>query len=652
MMMLPRAFLRSLRLSGWQSLFPMLVLSTVVFAEDRDRLSSDSPAEQDIVFPEDSGVLNVLNFGAVPDDERDDTAAIQKALDLHPNGNRIVYLPAGTFVISDTLRWPDGPHGGTKQKRTILQGQGRDQTILRVPDETAAFSGVDGTSRAVIWTGSSPAQRFRNAIRDLTVETGEGNPGAIGIQFNASNQGTIRNVRIVSGDGQGRIGLDLGHTDEIGPLLVRNLTVDGFDEGIRTWWPVNSCTFEHITLRNQNVYGWHNYHQMIFVRGLKSENRVPAIFNRKDSWGTVTLVDSELVGLPGAEKTSGILNQRQLYIRNTRITGYGKAVDNADKGRDKGDIIEAGLIAEDTSHANVATWSNDLDGTLPEDRRHLEAKETPEVPWGDLEHWKNIVEFGADPTGKTDSSQALQAAIDSGARTVYLPGGAHFLFDAEVRICGALQRIIGLEGRCKFGDNAVWRLVDDDDQRHGRDAPVVIIERCSNQSGGQSVTILHESKRTLVVSSWIGAHVIGRGRGEIFLDDYCGRLDLESPQHHVWCRQLNTEREGTMLTNNGASLWILGMKTEKIGTIIHTRAGGFTDLLGCFIYSNRGWDNEIPAFLIEDAQANLCGLNERNFNRQPCEFWFREAVGGEERSRKQRAWVYLSHEQAESSRDK
>ncbi|MCH5375331.1 MAG: glycoside hydrolase family 55 protein, partial [Planctomycetes bacterium] len=312
-------------------------------------------------FPADGGVLNVLDFGAVANDLEDDTAAIQAALDKYPNGNRIIYLPAGEYLVSDTLRWPDGPHSGTQQKRTILQGQGRDLTTIRVPDVTEGFDGSQDSSKAVIWTGSRPAQRFRNAIRDLTVHTGRGNAGAIGIQFNASNQGTIRNVRIVSGDRQGRIGLDLGHTDEIGPLLVRNLVVEGFDEGIRTWWPVNSCTFEHITLRNQNKFGWHNYHQMIFVRGLTSENSVPAIFNRKDSWGTVTLVDSDLRGLPGAEKTAGILNQRQLYIRNTKVTGYGKSIDNADKGRDKGDVVQAGVVTEDTSHQNVASLFLELD---------------------------------------------------------------------------------------------------------------------------------------------------------------------------------------------------------------------------------------------------------------------------------------------------
>ncbi|WP_166820053.1 glycoside hydrolase family 55 protein [Thalassoroseus pseudoceratinae] len=606
-------------------------------------LSATSKPTEGIRFPADGGVLNVVDFGAVPDDGEDDTSAIQAALDKHPNGNRIIYVPAGEYIVTDTLRWADGPHSGTKQKRTILQGQGRDLTTIRVPDGTAGFNGEQNSSKAVIWTGRRPAQRFRNAIRDLTVHTGRDNPGAIGIQFNASNQGTIRNVRIVSGDRQGRIGLDLGHTDEIGPLLVRHLTVEGFDEGIRTWWPVNSCTFEHITLKNQNKFGWHNYHQMIFVRGLKSENQVPAIFNRKDSWGTVTLVDSVLLGLPGAEKTAGVLNQRQLYVRNTKITGYGKSIDNADKGRDKGDVEQPGLVTEDTSHTNVASQFLDLDGTLPEKRSHLPVKETPEVSWGDPRvDWANIVDFGADPDGKTDSSTALQAAIDSGAKTVYLPGGSHFYFNGEVLLRGGLERFIGLEGRCRFGDDAVWRLVDGDQSRQGDDVPVVIIERCSNQSGGQSVTILHESARTFVVSSWIGAHVIGRGSGDIFLDDYCGRLDLESAEHYAWCRQLNTEREGTMLTNNGASLWILGMKTEKIGTIIHTKGGGFTDLLGCFIYSNQGWDNTIPAFLIEDSTANLCGLNERNYNRRPCDYWFQEIVDGVERTRKERAWVYLS----------
>ena len=429
-----------------------VVAGSIVNADESKQLSPTDVSDQGIRFPADGGVLNVLDFGAKPDDDQDDTAAIQAALDKFPNGNRIIYLPAGEYIVTDTLRWADGPHSGTQQKRTILQGQGEELTTLRVPDATTAFANKE-IGKAVIWTGRRPAQRFRNAIRDLTIDTGSENPGAIGIQFNASNQGTIRNVCIRSGDGQGLIGLDLGHTDEIGPLLVRHLTVDGFDEGIRTFWPVNSCTFEYITLRNQNKFGWHNYHQMIFVRGLKSENRVPALFNRKDSWGTVTLVDSELTGLAGAEDHAGVLNQRQLYVRNTKIAGYGKSIDNADKGRDKGDIVSPGLIEEDTSHTNVASLFQELDDTLPQTRRHLPVKETPDIPWGDPQRdWTNIVDHGGDPSGQRDSTEALRKAIDSGAQTVYLPGGGNFLFNGEVLIRGPVARIIGLEGRCRFGE--------------------------------------------------------------------------------------------------------------------------------------------------------------------------------------------------------
>lgn len=56
----------------------------------------------------------------------------------------------------------------------------------------------------------------------------------------------------------GAIGLDMGFTDEIGPLPVRNLAVEGCELGINTKWPVNSATFEHVTLRGQRKHGWWN----------------------------------------------------------------------------------------------------------------------------------------------------------------------------------------------------------------------------------------------------------------------------------------------------------------------------------------------------------------------------------------------------------
>ena len=86
----------------------------------------------------------------------------------------------------------------------------------------------------MVWTDEFPPQRFRNAIRNLTFDTGQGNPGAIGVRFNASNQGQMCRVTIRSGDGSGPIGLDMGYTSDVGPLFVKHLRVIGFDVGIYT----------------------------------------------------------------------------------------------------------------------------------------------------------------------------------------------------------------------------------------------------------------------------------------------------------------------------------------------------------------------------------------------------------------------------------
>lgn len=634
-------FAQGLQRFIFRAYIPTFAVSLIVFACGLRAPAADAP----ITFPPDGGIIDVRDFGGVPDDAGDDAAAIQKALDLHPNGNRIIYLAPGKWLVSDTLKWPQGERGGLEQKRTILQGAGQALTTLQLPDDTPGFTDA-AQPKAMVWTGNKPAQRFRNAVRDLTISVGKGNAGAIGLQFNASNQGTIRNATLRAAEGAGTIGLDMGFTDEIGPLLVRGVTVDGFATGILTKWPVNSVTFEHVTLRGQRRFGWRNYHQMIFVRGLESENTVPAIYNEKDSWGSVTLVDSRITGRGAGPKTPGILNERVLYLRNVQVSGYAKSVDSADKGRDKGDIDAAGLIVEDTSHNHMTGLFRSIpDNTFATSGEivHLPVKESPAIAWGNpANDWANIVRFGADPTGKKDSSAALQRAIDSGARTIYLPAGMRFQFNGTVEIRGPVERIIGLEGVFHTDGQAVWKLVDGKHQRALPDAKTVVIERMSGTSGDHGIIVRHESARTLVVSSVIGFDVEGRGAGDLFLDDFCGTLNLHQPGQNAWCRQLNTEHTGTMLRNNGGRLWILGMKTEKIGTIIETTAGGITDAAGIFVYSNQGWDENVPAFIIHNSTVTLAGINERNFNRKPVSLWFRETQGGETRERKDTAWVFLS----------
>jgi len=89
-------------------------------------------------------VLNVLDYGADPTGVSDSYAAIQAALDaatLSGSTGRgwVVYLPHGTYLISNTL---------TVANATVVTGDGRQQTIIR-PFGTLAggFSGVMMTDK-------------------------------------------------------------------------------------------------------------------------------------------------------------------------------------------------------------------------------------------------------------------------------------------------------------------------------------------------------------------------------------------------------------------------------------------------------------------------------------------------------------------------
>jgi len=98
------------------------------------------------------------------------------------------------------------------------------------------------------YNGSS-ANAFGNYLHDFTVEIGEGNAGAMGVQYQTSNYGSLRNVTIKSLD-PARIcqrGLDLAF-EFPGPMLVQNLTVDGFDIGVLAAPQESATTFEGLTL--------------------------------------------------------------------------------------------------------------------------------------------------------------------------------------------------------------------------------------------------------------------------------------------------------------------------------------------------------------------------------------------------------------------
>lgn len=75
------------------------------------------------------------------------------------------------------------------------------------------------------------------------------------------------------------------------------------------------------------------------------------------------------------------------------------------------------------------------------------------------------------------------------------------------------------------------------------------------------------------------------GSGKLFVEDVVARkIALTSQQQPVFMRQINPESRQWILRNHGASLWILGLKTEGYGTIVETTNGGRTEVLGGLVY--------------------------------------------------------------------
>jgi len=556
---------------------------------------------ENIVFPADSGIVDVTGapYFAKGDGVADDTAAIQRALDDHPNAGAIIYLPNGVYLISDTLRWPHGNGGGAEEKRTVLHGQSRAGSVIKLSDACPGFED-SRHPRACIWTGKAPAQRFGNEIHHLTVDTGVDNPGACGVQFIANNQGGMADVTIVSGDGQGVAGLDLGYTDEQGPCLIKNVRVVGFDIGVHTATGVASVVLEHITVEHQNHFGFRNDGQPCTVRGLKSTNDVPAFVA---AGGLSVLIDAALAGTGNAAKQPAVICDAGLMARNVRASGYAMALeDNVGGENVRGPVVDQFL-----SKPAVSLFGQPGVGL------HLPIRETPELPRDELADWVSPLKFGATLGDGQDDSKAIQAAIDSGATTIYLPRGDwHIGHTIEVR--GKARRIIGCKamlnivGPLRDEVASVFRFADGTDAK-SNGPPILEMEGLHTDfSDGPYVFMENTSRRTLVLRrlmiNFQGARAYhGKGPGTVFIEDVVGRY-FHFEGQTVWARQFNVEGDGTHVTNDGGSLWILGYKTEGGGTLIETKGGGRTEVLGGLSYTV-GRVDASPMFVVNDSQLSL-----------------------------------------------
>ena len=531
-----------------------------------------------LAFP-DGFMVSVKSYGARGDGVTDDTAAVQAALAdgrPDPGGDyygqpKALFFPAGTYLVADTLSWVGCC--------VTLQGQGAGHTIIKLKDRAPGF-GDPTTPKPVVRTMSGNMS-FRQNIRDLTVDTGRDNPGAVGIDYIASNSGTIRGVTIRSGDGAGVAGLDL-RREWIGPCLFKEIQIEGFDYGIWVKNPEYGPTFEGIALSGQRRAGLRNEGNTLAIRHLTSSNRVPAL-QSTESRGSLIVLDSTFGG--GAPGATAIESDGYLYARNISAAGYDAAI------RQKGAVVPGLTQAEYVSDRIFTLF----DG--PKRSLGLPIEETPALHDNDLASW---VAFTTAYYGDTSR---LQDVLNAGKATVYFPFGVYFSYDERaVIVPPSVRRIVGfgsVVNRDAAGRNGGGiRLIVQDDSRE----PLIV------EQFGYGIKLDHRGSRPVALKHGGYQYSAAPGAGPLFLEDVeIGDFRMQ-PGQRVWARQFNNESAGPKIVNTGGALWILGLKTERPGTVIATEAGGRTELLGTLIYPAGAFsptEQEQAAFVSRDSAMSL-----------------------------------------------
>jgi len=184
-------------------------------------------------------------------------------------------------------------------------------------------------------------------------------------------------------------------------------------------------------------------------------------------------------------------------------------------------------------------------------------------------------------------------------------------------VCGKVRTVIGLGGSLNYGrrDLVNFRVEDGE-------TPAVEIKHFGHLGGGIEIA----TRRPVVLRSLESFTLASAAAGgDVYLEDVVGG-NFRFRRQKVWARQLNIENEGTHLTHDGGDLWVLGYKTERGGTLIHTRGGGRTELLGGFSYTTTA--GRLAPMFVNDDSAVWTYFAERCFNGDPFATLVRETRAG------------------------
>ncbi|MBD3418538.1 MAG: hypothetical protein GF398_00320 [Chitinivibrionales bacterium] len=602
--------------------------------------------EPHFVLPDDQTIVKNIksDYGAAGDGQTDDTQAFKDWLAAK---ERRLYIPAGTYLVDEQLRFADG------MKKVVILGEKRSTTTIKLAANSSGF-GDASSPKAFIHLRAeqeSPEQNFFNCIYHLTIEIGKGNAGAIALNYHTNNTGTIKDITIKASDisDKGFIGLALDD-HSFGPGSIRFAEIEGFEYGIYVGNSQNRSTLEHITVKNcgTGIYAcgitWHlrfaatdalTWNDIYAARATISRDSLDSMsindirehikvghgygtsmrkvttdscdlgmkFEIGDTTkfghaGHAVIKDIELTGGSGGP---AIENDGQLLVSNLSVGGYTAAIHSSTPAGNKSGTS----ISHYSSHDVIYNWqpAPAKDITLG-----IEPKESPELQYPQTSSdWTVIAQTDGDVTSE------LQSAIDNGAKNIYLQGGE---IASTILLRNNLQRIMGLgshpQYRFSTGASPAFSLEDGN-------SDYVIIDMLYSRGGDTDTLYQHNAARTLIIrnSSISYISTSAASGADLFLESVVGDpIRLRGVNAYV--RGVNTERgedttsvDFTNIVNDNSIAWVLGHKTEDFATKFKTVNGGKTEVLGATYRQN--WSEskieplleDHPLYVIENAHATF-----------------------------------------------
>ncbi|QOR71432.1 hypothetical protein IM660_03795 [Ruania alkalisoli] len=614
--------------------------------------------------PDAPGVLNVKTlFGAVGDGVTDDTDAIIAAIDAVEGGiadsipeerpfhigplttQKVIYFPEGTYLVSRTLVY-SFPYFTTRPTTTIeghtslrLRGESQTGTVIRLADNAPGFG--EGEQRPVLAWGKAyendnPYNNTAgsNFLENLTVDTGSGNSGAIGVILSGSNCNALRNVTIRSGDGAGVAGLDLfvAGTQWYG----YNVDIHGFDVGVRfADTGAACCGFERFSLYDQNVHAVEVTFGSLSLFNLRTNGSVPAVV--VDGEGAMATITASDLRTDAAGLAAITLGRGALAVRDVAVSGFasgierdGAVVEPASIGHY---VSEGPFTALPTEPATALGLRPPAPGgfTCPPGRAGAlgyPPGRPYEHSWGDPSTWVSVADFGTVADAIADDTAAIAAAFASGAATIWFPPGQYRVTDT-IEIPGSVNRInfmycrinvdevlVQPAGTSVEDEYSVFRITGSYD-----DEPLLLEDlytRPMPSVPGAYRMFEHASDRTLLMQDMhlhqaaayrntapggvvhfeaVASRTSGVGEGNpaIVLDG--GKV--------AWARHINPE-DGfpDILVRGGSQLWVLSMKKQNKGTMLHVEGNSVVEILGAIVFGGRTEDG-IPLIRCIDSTVSV-----------------------------------------------